>query len=127
MPPPKTPKARKKIIDTASSEAESPKGLSELVTELSIKSKLDEFRLFFDLKPGPWDKLRTQLNTHVLTNYSWISLRDNENLRRTCASEFFEECAIKYWGEETREKTLIEGRIDGGEDSGCRYPEDKRP
>lgn len=126
MPPPSTPKTRKKISDTMSQEPETPRGLSKLVSELSTKSKLDEFRLFFDLKPGPWDKLRGQLNTHVQSNYSWTSLRDNKTLRHLCAEEFLEEYATKYWGDENREKNLIEDRLDG-EDSACKYPEDETP
>ncbi|KAJ6119242.1 hypothetical protein N7523_003522 [Penicillium sp. IBT 18751x] len=112
--------------DTVFQEADTPAGLSRLVTELSIKSKLDEFRLFFDLKPGPWDRLRGQLNTHVQSNYSWTSLRENKTLRLLCAEEFLDEYATKYWGDENREKNLIEDRLDG-EDSGCKYPDDETP
>ncbi|KAJ5678454.1 uncharacterized protein N7477_004087 [Penicillium maclennaniae] len=97
-----------------------------MVTELSIKSKLDEFRLFFDLKQGPWDRLRGQLNTHVQSNYSWTSLRDSKTLRLLCAEEFLEEYATKYWGDENRENNLIEDRLDG-KDSGCKYPDDETP
>ncbi|KAJ5309457.1 Heat shock protein DnaJ N-terminal [Penicillium atrosanguineum] len=126
MPPPSTPKTRKKISDTATQEPETPKGLSKLVIELSTKSKLDEFRCFFDLKPGPWDKLRGQLNNHVQSNYSWTSLKDDKTLRHFCAEEFLEEYAVTYWGDGNREKNLIEDRL-YGEDSGCKYPDDETP
>lgn len=111
--------------EKALQEPQSTSDLAVLLTELSTKSKLDEFRLFFDLKSGPWDRLRNQLNNHVQSLYSWADLRDNETRRRLCATEFLAEFGIKYWGDENRDKTLIEDRLEVND--ACRYPQDKRP
>lgn len=111
--------------ETALQEPQTPSDLAVLLTELSTKSKLDEFRLFFDLKSGPWDRLRNQLNNHVQSLYSWPNLRDNETRRRLCATEFLDEFGIKYWGVENRDKTLIEDRLEVND--ACKYPQDKRP
>lgn len=104
---------------------ESTSMLENALEDLSTKSTLDMFRMFFDIKPAHWEPFQKRLGRHVQVNYSWGMLRDDEEQRRECAKTFLEEIGLKCWGTpEGREKYLVEERVQNGDC--CIYPTHKK-
>lgn len=99
--------------------------LENALEDLSTKSTLDMFRMFFDIKPAHWEPFQKMLGRHVQVNYSWGMLRDDEEQRRECAETFLDEIGLKCWGtSEGREKYLVEERVKNGDC--CVYPTHKK-
>lgn len=113
--------------DAASAkENDSTSILEDALEDLSIKSTLDMFRMFFDIKPALWDQFQSRLRRHLQVNYSWGIIQSDEKKRRECAETFIEEIGPEYWGTpEGREKYLVEMRVKKGDS--CVYPEHKKP
>lgn len=106
---------------TLRSEMESPSGLKDLLGSLTAKSKLDEFRRFFDLKQEAWRDFRGKLHSIVYELYSWeqIQLLDN---RCACSAEFLKRFGKQYWGTpENRAKYLMDENLNS--DDFCIYPD----
>lgn len=109
----------------ASQEPGSPSVLEDALKDLSAKSTLDMFRVFFDIKHEYWKAFRERLHQFVTTNSSWDIILKDVNQRRVCAEEFLQEVGVEYWGTpENREKYLEEKSIESGQV--CIYPDDKR-
>lgn len=107
-------------------EQDSTSMLEEALEDLSIKSTLDMFRMFFDIKSALWDQFQNRLRRHLQVNYSWGIIQSDEKKRRECAETFLEEVGPEYWGTpEGREKYLMEGVVKKGDS--CVWPTHKRP
>lgn len=100
--------------------------LEEALEDLSAKSTLDMFRMFFDIKREVWGRFRDRLHRHVQTNYSWAIMQRDVKQRRECAGKFLAEVGHEYWGTpENRQKHLMEERVKKGDV--CIYPDHKKP
>lgn len=102
---------------------DTPSLLAEFLTELSTRSKLDEFRLFFDFKHDSWKLFRDQLHEHVQSSTSWTKLQTDAKQRRKCTERFLEQFGEKYWGKNNRRKHLLAERLERRDV--CKYPEEK--
>lgn len=110
-----------------------PSLLADFLTELSTRSKLDEFRLFFDFKHDSWKLFRDQLHEHVQSSTTWpevqtdakpwTKLQTDAKERRKCAEAFLEQFGEKYWGKDNRRKHLLAERLERRDV--CKYPEEK--
>ncbi|KAJ5156999.1 uncharacterized protein N7482_008099 [Penicillium canariense] len=93
--------------------------------ELTAKSRLDEFRLFFDFKHEFWNKFHKKLKDHVSLSSSWAAMQDNESQRKMVAESFIDEVGYEYWGRKHAERYLLEAHIQAGHI--CVYPRDRKP
>lgn len=108
---------------TTRSKAKSSTGLRNHLGSLAVKSKLDEFRRFFDLKLEVWREFRDNLHSIITEQFSWIKAQDVVN-RYACAEEFLVRFGGRYWGSpENREKYLMEEHLESGDF--CIYPDNK--
>ena len=97
--------------------------LSDHLNDLSVRSKLDEFRRFFDLRADRWREFREALHKLVRDTSSWPDVQQDEHERSVCANDFIAEVGFKYWGTaENREKNLMPDHISSG--FCCEYPRD---
>ncbi|KAJ5179164.1 hypothetical protein N7492_002374 [Penicillium capsulatum] len=104
-------------------KAKNPSGLTSHLGNLAAKSKLDEFRRFFDLKLDVWREFRDRLHRIVYDSFSWPQVQVLDN-RHACAEEFLKQWGLEYWGTpENRDKYLMEEHL-GSEDF-CIYPDHK--
>lgn len=91
---------------------------------LTPKSRLDEFRRFFDFKSEWWNKFHRQLKEHVLVSSTWADMQDSETKREAVAGAFLEQVGSEYWGKDNQEKYLLEDHI--AEGLVCVYPRDRK-
>lgn len=91
---------------------------------LTPKSKLDEFRRFFDLKTEWWNRFHKQLKSHVLLTSNWAEVQENETSRQNVAAEYLDQVGDELWGKENQEKYLIEEHVQSGQ--ACVYPRDRK-
>ncbi|KAI2788997.1 hypothetical protein POX_e07023 [Penicillium oxalicum] len=91
---------------------------------LTPKSKLDEFRRFFDLKTEWWNRFHKQLKSHVLLTSNWAEVLENETSRQNVAAEYLDQVGDELWGKENQEKYLIEEHVQSGQ--ACVYPRDRK-
>jgi hypothetical protein len=91
---------------------------------LTPRSKLDEFRRFFDFKSEFWNKFHRQLKEHVLLTSTWAEMQLSETNREAVAATFLEQVGSEFWSKENQEKYLLEDHIKNGHV--CAYPRDKK-
>lgn len=105
-----------------------PEGLDALTgftdKTLTPKSKLDDFREFFDFKVGSWKRFHTHFKEHVLLSSTWAEMQESATKREAVAATFLEQVGSGYWGKENKEKYLIEDHVKNGDV--CVYPRDKK-
>ncbi|KAJ5483934.1 hypothetical protein N7539_005730 [Penicillium diatomitis] len=91
---------------------------------LTPKSKLDEFRRFFDLKTEWWNKLHNKFKAHAQLRSNWVEMHEDEALRQEIAAEFIDQVGNEYWCRENQEKYLMEEHVQSGH--ACVYPKDRK-
>jgi hypothetical protein len=91
---------------------------------LTPKCKLEDFREFFDFKPGPWKHFHRQLKEYVLLASTWAEIQESAAKREAVAATFLEQVGSEYWGKENQKKYLIEEHVKNGDV--CVYPRDKK-
>lgn len=97
--------------------------LTDHLNDLSVRSKLDEFRRFLDLRADRWREFREALHKLVRDTSSWPDVQHDEHERRVCADDFIAEVGFKYWGTaENRERNLLPEHVSSG--TCCEYPRD---
>lgn len=107
-------------------EQESTSILEDALEDLGIKSTLDMFRMFFDIKTVHWNDFQGRLRRHLEDNYSWRVIQSDEKQRRECAETFLQKVGFEFWGTpDGREKYLVEKRVRQGDT--CVYPTHKEP
>lgn len=105
----------------ARSKMKSPGGLGSHLGSMTAKSRLDEFRRFFDLKQEAWRDFRGKLHSIIYELYSWEQVQQLDT-RYACAAEFLKRFGNQYWGTpENREKYLMDEHL--GSDDFCIYPD----
>lgn len=99
--------------------------LEEALEDLSIKSTLDMFRMFFDIKPACWNDFQKEFVKHSHDKHPWGVIQGDEKVRRECAETFLEKIGNEWWGTpKGREEHLVEERVKNGDS--CVYPVHKK-